>query len=165
MGRMGRSRPRAGVWPGLWIVAGLCFSGALASAQESPVTTSRGLHKVDNASPPVPRAAFVTRTHRFWDKTNLELFAGVAAVRALDFTSTQHFRERGHNEVLLSNSIVDNKPLYGSIEGAGVAASIGLAYCLHRTGHHHLERWTSMVHIGVASVGDVHNYLLRRPNN
>jgi hypothetical protein len=153
------------VWPGLGVILSLCSSGALARAQGSAVTPSGGLPKLDNASPSTPRAAFTTGTHRFWDKTNLELFAGVTAVRALDFTSTQHFRERGHNEVLLSNSVVDNKPLYASIEGAGVAASIGLAYYLHRTGHHRLERWTSIVHIGVASAGDVHNYLLRRGKN
>ncbi len=155
----------AGVWPGVCIVFSLCSFGAPARAQESPVTRSGGQHKIDNTGLSTPNAAFATGTHRFWDKTNLELFSGVAAVRAFDFTSTQHFRERGHNEVLLSNSIVDNKPLYASIEGAGVAASIGLAYYLHRTGHHRLERWTSIVHIGVASVGDVHNYLLKRVKN
>jgi len=156
-------RPR--LWSGAWIVLSLCCLGALARAQESPATMPGGQHKIDNTGLSTPSAAFATGTHRFWNKTNLELFACVTAVRALDFTSTQHFRERGHNEVLLSNSIVDNKPLYASIEGAGVAASIGLAYYLHRTGHHRLERWTSIVHIGVASVGDVHNYLLKRVKN
>ena len=100
--------------------------------------------------------------HRFWDKTNLMLFAGVAAVRTLDFTSTQHFRSRGHNEVLLSNDIVDNKPLFAGIEVAGAALSIGLSYWLHRTGHHKLERWVSVVHIGAAGFGDIHNYTLSR---
>ncbi len=102
-------------------------------------------------------------THRFFDRTNLMLFAGVAAVRALDYTSTQHFRELGHNEVLLTNSIVDNKPLFAGIEVAGTALSIGLAYWLHRTGHHRLERWVSIVHIGVAAFGDIHNYSLGPP--
>ena len=88
------------------------------------------------------------------------LFAGVAAVRALDYTSTQHFRGLGDHEVLLSNSIVDNKPLFAGIEVAGTALSIGAAYWLHRTGHHKLERWVSIVHIGVGVVGDAHNYSL-----
>jgi hypothetical protein len=103
-------------------------------------------------------------TRRFLDRTNLMLFAGVAAVRALDFTSTEHFRERGHNEVLLTNGIVDNKPLFAGIEVAGTALSIGVAYWLHRTGHHKLERWVSIVHIGVGAVGDIHNYSLRAPS-
>ncbi|HVA01692.1 MAG TPA: hypothetical protein VMV34_08565, partial [Terriglobia bacterium] len=65
-------------------------------------------------------------SHHFWDKTNLMLFAGVATVRALDYTSTQHFRRLGHNEVLLTNSVVDNKPLFAGIEVAGTALSVGL---------------------------------------
>lgn len=100
------------------------------------------------------------KTHRFFDKTNLLLFAGVAAVRALDYTSTQHFRRLGNNEVLLTNGIVDNKPLFAGIEVAGTALSIGAAYWLHRTGHHKLERWVSIVHIGVGAFGDAHNYSL-----
>ncbi len=114
---------------------------------------------------PTPASQTQTRqlpesAHRFFDRTNLMLFAGVAAVRALDYTSTQHFRKLGHNEVLLTNSIVDNKPLFAGIEVAGTALSIGLAYWLHRTGHHKLERWVSIVHIGVAAFGDIHNYSL-----
>ena len=148
-------------WPSVWIILSLLSCGAPGRAQGSAAAASGRPHRPDNGLPS-PHATFPTETHRFADKTNLELLAGVTAVRALDFTSTQHFRERGRAEILLSNGIVDRKPLYAAIEGAGVAASIGLAYWLHRTGHHRLERWTFIVHIGVASAGDVHNYLLRR---
>jgi hypothetical protein len=114
-----------------------------------------------------PKQAFpsqtVNRPHKFLDAENLGLFAGVAVTRALDFTSTQHFRERGHNEILLTNQIVDNKPLFAGIEAAGTAASIGIAYWLHHSGHHRAERWVSIVHIGVGTVGDIHNYDLSRP--
>ena len=73
--------------------------------------------------------------HPFWDKENVLLFTGVAAGRALDFTSTQHFRERGLDEWLLTNSTVDNKPLFAGIELAGTAASIGVSLSLppHRS--------------------------------
>lgn len=114
-----------------------------------------------------PRAPVQTRTrasrketHRFFDRTNLLLFAGVAAVRALDYTSTEHFRSLGNNEVLLTNGIVDNKPLFAGIEVAGTALSIGVSYWLYRTGHHKLERWVSILHIGVGAAGDIHNYSL-----
>jgi len=110
-----------------------------------------------------PPAQLPEGTHRFFDRTNLMLFAGVAAVRAFDYTSTQHFRSLGNNEVLLTNSIVDNKPLFAGIEVAGTALSIGAAYWLHRTGHHKLERWVSAVHIGVGAFGDVRNYSLGTP--
>jgi hypothetical protein len=101
--------------------------------------------------------------HAFWDRTNLELLAGVVAVRAMDYASTRHFRARGADEILLSNSIVDNKPLFAGIEVAGTAASIAVSYLFHRTGHHKLERWVSIVHIGAGTFGDVRNYTLAGP--
>lgn len=106
---------------------------------------------------------FQERPDRFFDKTNLMLFAGVAAVRTLDYTSTEHFRRLGDNEVLLSNSIVDNKPLFAGIEVAGTALSIGVAYLFYRTGHYKLERWVSIIHIGVGTFGDIRNYSLGPP--
>jgi hypothetical protein len=120
------------------------------------------LPKVQPASPSQVRRP-QEGAHRFWDKTNLTLFAGVAAVRTLDYTSTQHFRKVGHNEVLLTNSIVDYKPLFAGIEVAGAALSVGVSYWLHRTGHHKLERWVSVVHIGVGTFGDIRNYSLGAP--
>jgi hypothetical protein len=127
------------------------------------------LNAQESQRPPIPKAppALPSQSqlpsegvHRFWDKTNLMLFAGVATVRTLDYTSTRHFRSLGHNEVLLTNSVVDNKPLFAGIEVAGMALSIGAAYWLHRTGHHKLERWVSVVHIGAGAFGDIRNYSL-----
>ena len=102
--------------------------------------------------------------HAFWDRTNLGLFAGVGAIRALDYASTRHFRARGANEILLSNATVDNKPLFAGIEVAGAAASIAVSYAFHRTGHHKIERWVSIFHIGVGTFGDARNYTLSGPN-
>jgi hypothetical protein len=108
------------------------------------------------------RPALESQPHRFWDANNLALFAGVAATRALDYGSTRHFRAQGIHEVLLTESIVDNKSLFIGIEAAGTAASVGVAYWLHRTAHHKLERWLSWVHIGVGTLGNVRNYNLGR---
>ncbi len=119
------------------------------------------------ASPPTqlrPRSVRPTgRPRRFFDRTNLALFTGVAAVRVLDFTSTEHFRERGHNEVLLTNSIVDNKPLFAGIEAAGFVASVAVSYWLFRKGHYRLQRWVSIIHIVSAGAGDARNYSLSAP--
>jgi hypothetical protein len=101
------------------------------------------------------------RVHRFWDETNAWLFAGVAASRALDYTSTKNFRRRGRNEGLLTNAIVDNDPLFAAIEISATAASIGVSYLFHVHGHHSLERWTSIVHMSVAFFGDARNYALK----
>jgi len=99
--------------------------------------------------------------HRFWDKTNDWLFTGVAASRTLDYFSTLNMRRRGRQEILLSNDAVDNHAAFAVIEAAGTGASIGASYLLHRTGHHKLERWVSIVHIGMATTGSVRNYCLQ----
>jgi hypothetical protein len=103
--------------------------------------------------------------HRFWDRTNKWLFAGVFAVRAADFASTRNMRARGRDEILLTNEVVDNIPAFVAIELGATAASVGVSYWLHRTGHHSLERWVSIVHISVGGFGAVRNYMLetRRP--
>ncbi len=104
-------------------------------------------------------------SHRFWDKQNAWLFAGVGAVRVLDFTSTQNFRRRGRDEVLLTNEIVDNEPLFAVIEAGAWATSVGISYVFHRTNHHKLERWTSYLHIGIGGFGAVRNYCLKTNPN
>ncbi|MGH9684688.1 MAG: hypothetical protein ACRD4S_13885 [Candidatus Acidiferrales bacterium] len=101
-------------------------------------------------------------SHNFWDRENDLLFAGVAAVRAADYTSTLYFRRRGDDEGLLSNSIVDNHPVFAAIEIAGVAGSIATSYLFHRSGHHRIERWVSYAHITLAAAGDVANYTARK---
>jgi hypothetical protein len=99
--------------------------------------------------------------HKFWDKENIWLFAGVGAARGLDFASTLNMRRRGVNEVFLTNAIVDNHPEFAAIEVGATAASIGLSYIFHATNHHRMERWTSYVHIGVTVAGAGRNYLLK----
>ena len=98
--------------------------------------------------------------HRFWDRENAWLFVGVGAARMFDYASTRNMRNRGVNEWLLSNSVVDNRPLFVGIELAGTAASMGVSYLFHRTGHHRAERWVSIVHIGVGVGGAIRNYTL-----
>ena len=106
-------------------------------------------------------AASSRDAHPFWDKTNDWLFAGVAASRTLDYFSTLNMRRRGRQEILLTNDVVDNHPAFGAIEAAGTGVSIGASYLFHRYGHHKLERWTSIVHIGLATTGSVRNYCLK----
>ena len=103
--------------------------------------------------------------HSFWDRENDWLFAGVGAGRALDYASTLNLRRRGIDEVFLTNSIVDNHPLFAGIEIGATAASVGVSYIFHRTGHHRLERWTSAIHAGVAVGGAIRNYALKTPHS
>ena len=102
-----------------------------------------------------------TQEHHFWDKKNDWLFAGVGAARTFNYFSTLNLRRRGDREVLLTNEIVDNHAAFAAIEAAGTGVSIGASYLFHRYGHHKLERWTSIVHFGLATSGAVRNYCLK----
>ena len=99
--------------------------------------------------------------HHFWDKENDLLFAGVAAARTLDYFSTLNMRRRGRQEIFLTNDAVDNHAGFAFIEAGATGVSIGASYLFHRNGHHKLERWTSIVHIGLATTGAVRNYSLK----
>jgi hypothetical protein len=147
-------------------------SAVRANSADMPVRTGSN-EKPDKPVPPEqknksgigatanPAAAGV---HRFWDRENDLLFAAVAAGRGLDYASTINLRHRGINEALLTNSIVDNHPLFAAIEIGATAASVGVSYVFHRTGHHRLERWTSAIHAGIAVGGAIRNYNLKSAN-
>jgi hypothetical protein len=99
-------------------------------------------------------------SHRFWDKENDWLFAGVFASRFLDFASTKNFLARGRSEILLPDDVVYNNAGFAALEAAGAATSVGISYIFHRTGHHKMERWLSIGHISVTTFGAVRNYCL-----
>ena len=134
----------------------------LAENVEKP---DKPIPQEQNKKDSVPNANPVTPSvHRFWDRENDILFAAVAAGRGLDYASTIDLRHRGINEAFLTNAIVDNHPLFAAIEIGATAASVGVSYVFHRTGHHRLERWTSAVHTGIAVGGAIRNYNLKSPN-
>jgi hypothetical protein len=173
-------RPR--IWKEIrWAIAVALFLSTAASAVRAQQQPAQGVdpnapaapQPAGNAAPadqekppdaikaPKSPAPFV---HSFWDRENDWLFAGVFAGRALDFASTLNLRARGINEAFLTNSIVDNHPLFAGIEVAATGASIGVSYIFHRTGHHRLERWTSAIHAGVGVGGAIRNYALKTPH-
>ena len=145
---VGRGYNRTMHW--LWLVGLLCSLTVYTMAQE---TTADG-KKVE--LPPAPASQ-----HRFWDRKNILLFSGVAAFRGLDYASTRNFERRGRQEVLIPDDIVNNSAGFASLEAAGTAASVGISYLFHHTGHHKLERWVSIGHIGVTGFGVVRNYSLK----
>ena len=101
--------------------------------------------------------------HKFWDRQNKALFAGVVLTRALDVVSTHDFRMEHRNERILSNELVDNEPAFVAFQAGMTAAHVGACYLLHRTGHHKLERAASYVSIGVLGVQVVNNYTHNLP--
>lgn len=143
----------------LALMAILCASRIRAQEPSTPKTESSVA--VDSSISGKQSAALPKQEHRFWDKKNAWLFAGVGAARTLDYFSTLNMRRRGRQEILLSNDAVDNHAAFAAIEAAGTGVSIGASYLFHRYGHHKLERWTSIVHIGLATTGAVRNYCLK----
>jgi len=99
--------------------------------------------------------------HRFWDRTNILLFTGIGITRGMDYASTRNFQARGRDEILIPDDVVNSSAGFASLEAAGAATSMGISYLLHRTGHHKLERWLSIGHMGVTGFGDVRNYCLK----
>lgn len=138
---------RQKVW-GLVLLAALCRTGF---AQEASVvrvnSNSVGASSFVQGAPPE-----APKPHRFWDRENRFLFVTVAALSAADLAVTHANLQDGGKEL---NPVTR---LFGRTTGglaanfAGETASvIGISYCFHKTGHHKLERITSMLDIGVSS--------------
>jgi hypothetical protein len=140
--------------PAMRVLLALVLLSSFVIAQDSP--------KADlKPDPPViPAAPPASPEHPFWDRENLLLFSGVALFRGLDYASTRNFMARGRTEVLLPDDVVNNSAGFAGLEAAATATSVGIAYIFHHTGHHKMERWLSIGHIGVTGFGVVWNYSL-----
>lgn len=97
------------------------------------------------------------RTHRFFDRNNLIGFSAMFAGTALDHHSTCRFLRAGMKEVLLPTQSCRTVGLvlYGTS-----SAGVGLAYWLHRKGHHKLERWLPRIRAIAGGVAVSWNYRL-----
>lgn len=138
----------------------LIFGASPICGQQAPVAAETPSHDVI-AFGAGKELGGLRQEHHFWDKKNAWLFAGVGASRTLDYFSTLNLRRRGDQEILVTNDLVDNHAAFAVVEAAGTGISIGASYLFHRYGHHKLERWTSIVHIGLATSGAVRNYCLK----
>src|SRR5271170_5328372 len=145
----------------LLIVVTLAVFARVTLGQESPATAAWAPAVVDSSISEKEKNALPEKPHPFWDRENDWLFAGVGASRTLDYFSTLNFRRRGRQEILLTNEVVDNHAAFATIEAAGTGTSIAISYLFHHYGHHKLERWTSIAHIGLAAGGSVRNYCLK----
>ena len=136
-----------------------CGNSSLYAQQSVSLTETNATPQ--GVSTPTPKHVLRSGEHRFWDRENDVLFAGVAASRTFDYFSTLNMRRRGRQEIFLTNEAVDNHAGFAAIEAAGTGISIGASYLFHRYGHHKLERWTSIVHISLSTSGAVRNYCLK----
>jgi hypothetical protein len=146
----------------------LFFSSAVA-LESSPQASPSIQNKLPDAPAATPSPSTTTNSHitkpvtphAFWDRENILLFSGVAVMRGLDYASTRNFQARGRKEILLAPEVVNNSAAFASLEAAATVTSVGISYWFHRTGHHKLERWVSITHIGVTAFGDARNYALK----
>ena len=143
------------------LLALIAVPGASATRGQEPALAAQIPAPDDSAHPARSQTMPLRPEHRFWDKKNAWLFAGVGASRALDYSSTLNMRRRGNREILVTNDLVDNHAAFAVVEAAATAVSIGASYLFHRCGHHKLERWASMVHIGLTTSGAARNYCLK----
>ena len=123
----------------------LLFLGGVASAQEPGLTTTHGNnHEVNPGFEVVPEAS----NHKFWDGENRLLFSTVAALSAADFVATRSNLASGGRELNPVTRLFSGSTAGLAVNFTGETVSIvGLAYFLHRTGHHKLERITPMLNV------------------
>src|SRR5580658_3509421 len=87
--------------------------------------------------------------HRFWDRENRTLFATVAVLSAADFAITRSILQNGGKELNPVTRLFSGSTAGLAVNFAGETAGvIGVSYFFHKTGHHKLERYVSMVNIG-----------------
>jgi len=128
---------------------GAAFSQQVSVALLQPMEIQPSPMIKNFVTKPVPPAPV---EHRFWDRENRFLFGAVAGFCAADFAVTHANLQNGGREL---NPLT--RPFAGST--AGLAANfagetvgvIGLSYFFHKTGHHKLERMTSVVNIGASA--------------
>src|SRR5712691_1523820 len=144
---------------GTWLGCASCAAAQQLTIPENPSVSEPWAH---SAMPVIiePATRPEAPVHPFWDRTNMSLFSGVSIFRGLDYASTRNMQARGREEILLPDDVVNNSAGFAAVEAGASAASVGLSYLMHRTGHHRLERWVSIVHIGVTGFGVVRNYSL-----
>lgn len=87
--------------------------------------------------------------HRFWDRENAILFTAVGAAATADFFTTRANLASGGRELNpVTRIFAGSTPTLAANFAFETAGVIGISYMWHKTGHHRLERLTSLVDIG-----------------
>ena len=90
--------------------------------------------------------------HKFLDRQNKFLFATVTALDFTDFAVTRMNLQSGGRELNpLTRPFTGSSAALATNFAGETLGVIGLSYFFHKTGHHKLERFTSLVIIGTSS--------------
>jgi hypothetical protein len=91
-------------------------------------------------------------THRFWDRQNRVLFAATGIAATGDFFVTRANLASGGRELNpVTRMFTGSTPALASSFALQTTAVIGVSYLFHKTGHHRLERLTSVASITTSS--------------
>ena len=106
------------------------------------------------ADPAVIRAP-LPKEHRFMDAQNIGIFSINAILMAADISTTRRaLQVPGTHE---ANPLMRNQGVAIAMKTATVGAGIGIAYMLHKSGHHKAERLVPLF-MGVPSaIAATHN--------
>jgi hypothetical protein len=127
-----------------------------SAAQPAAITPAPALTTVHPAT--LPEA----HNHRFWDRQNSFLFATSAAFNTADFIVTRDNLRGGGRELNPVTRVFSGSTPALAMNFAGETAGVvALSYFFHKTGHHKLERFVSVVNIA-SSAGAVSFDLARR---
>jgi len=138
----------------LAVVIGLC-GPALAQEFSATLLRPEAVQPPPMAASPLVRLAkpvsvSEAQAHRrFWDRENTFLFATSAAFSAADFVVTKDNLRNGGQELNPVTRVLSGTTPGLAMNFAGETAGVvGLSYMLHKTGHHKMERYVSMLNIG-----------------
>jgi hypothetical protein len=142
----------------LFFVLGNCpTSVAQGPLPEAPTPVPAIEHASAFVSTPQP----MTSEHKFWDRENKLLLVTAAALNGADFAVTRANLQSGGRELNPVVRIFGRSTAGLAVNFAGETAGVvSLSYFFHKTGHHKLERWVSLVNIsssaGAVSYGLAH---------
>lgn len=101
-------------------------------------------------------------THPFLDRENKLLFTAAGGWATADFFVTRANLASGGRELNpVAGMFTRSTPALAANFALETGGTIAIAYMFHRTGHHKLERWTSVAEIG-GSAGAVAFGLIHR---
>jgi hypothetical protein len=98
--------------------------------------------------------------HRFLDAKNLGLQSINILIMAADIASTRRaLQTPGARE---ANPLAGSQGALLALKIAGVGASLGIAYMMHRSGHHTIERVIPAILGGPSAIAAIHNVAIHR---
>ncbi len=124
----------------LVLAAGLCFIPSATTAGGNPIIVERPTK---------------VKPHRFFDGTNFCLQSVNALIMAGDIASTHRaLQVPGSREL---NPLGQSQGGLLALKIAGVGAGLGIAYMMHRSGHHKAERMIPLIFGVPSGIAAAHN--------